>query len=107
MRGGPGRVLPSVIVGGLLVGGLALGMGTAVAAADTCTDGPDTYDITNSTEVGGAGGPCVLKSGATSTSLSAALNLLTKIPAASTGSTAGGTTTGGATSGGTATAGGT
>ncbi len=37
MRGGPGRVLPSVIVGGLLVGGLALGVGTASAAAGSCT----------------------------------------------------------------------
>ena len=44
MRGGPGRVLPSVIVGGLLVGGLALGMGTAAAAGDLYRR-TTTYDI--------------------------------------------------------------
>ena len=48
MRGGPGRVLPSVIVGGLLVGGLALGTGVAAAAAGSCTDGATKYDISQS-----------------------------------------------------------
>ncbi len=84
MRGRPGRVLPSVIVGGLLVCGLALGAGTATAAASTCKNGADSYDISTSTDVTAVvdGGQCALTSGAGATALSAALALLPPVPAA-------------------------
>jgi hypothetical protein len=83
MRGRPGRVLPSVIVGGLLVSGLALGAGTATAAASTCKNGADTYDISKSSDVTADvdGGQCALTSGA-GMALSAALALLQPVPAA-------------------------
>ncbi len=48
MRGGPGRVLPSVIVGGLLMGGLALGTGAASAATVQLQTATKTYDIASS-----------------------------------------------------------
>lgn len=82
MRGGPGRVLPSVIVGGLLVGGLALGTGVAAAAASTCTDGTNSYDISGSKAVeADAAGKCQLTSGAVGTVLAVALKTLPKVPA--------------------------
>jgi hypothetical protein len=78
-------VLPSVIVGGLLVGGLALGMGTAFAA-ETCTSNGKTYDLTGITDVvSTAAGACAPKAGVTS-SLDALLVALTPITTGSTGS---------------------
>jgi hypothetical protein len=103
-------VLPGVIVGGLLVGGLALGMGTASAAS--CTSGGKSYDISASADVVSVGGACAPKVG----SLSALADLLSALPpvtvpdptkdtATPAGTTTSGSTTTGSTTTGAATSG--
>jgi hypothetical protein len=90
MRGGPGRVLPSLIIGGLLVGGLALGMGTASAVP--CTQGEKTYEIGSSADVvRSSTGACELTTEGLAKGLAAALGSLTPVPADPTSSTPGDT----------------
>ena len=63
MRVRPGRLLPSVIVGGLLASGLALGAGTA-SAATTCEYGGKKYPVTESSQIqADGGGNCEAKPG--------------------------------------------
>ena len=88
MRGGPGRVLPSVIVGGLLMGGLALGTGAASAA--TCTQGEKTYEIGSSADVvPSSTGSCELTTEGLAKGLTAALSSLTPVATNPSSSTPG------------------
>jgi hypothetical protein len=109
MRGGPGRVLPSVIVGGLLMGGLALGAGVATAET-SCTYLGRSYDLAAHSGLVANGTGCA--SADPSQTVAEVLGLsagtgTTTTGATSGGATAGGATAGGATSGGTTTTGGT
>ncbi|MEJ2866123.1 hypothetical protein WCD74_00005 [Actinomycetospora sp. OC33-EN08] len=75
MRARPGRLLPSVIVGGLLASGLALGAGTA-SAADTCKYEDKIYEIVDASKVTKDGDGCKPAGGLLSSLLGSALKLV-------------------------------
>ncbi|GAA4822585.1 hypothetical protein GCM10023201_05670 [Actinomycetospora corticicola] len=105
MRARPGRLLPSVIVGGLLASGLALGAGTASAAdADSahCYIGTTLYKILDADKVSKDGNDCKVNGSILSSLTGIATGLLepaTTVADGATSTPSGGSTTPGAAGG--------